>query len=100
MALFHGLGERTLGIGVTRIPVKQEGLALPDPTNTAPENWMASCVVTGHLVAVIRGQVEFWTTDHSACLQEVRTALWKRSAHRAEENLAGTIAGALVQDAC
>ena len=37
-ALFQGLGDGTPGQGVTRLPVKQEGLALPDPTKTVPEN--------------------------------------------------------------
>ena len=66
--LFGGLGEGASEIGVTRMPVKQSGLALPDPTLMAPENWTASCVITGLLVAALRGQVEFRTADHSACL--------------------------------
>ena len=64
-ALLQGLGKGTPGRGVTRIPVKQAVLGLPDPTNTSPENWTASCVITGHLVAALRGQEEFWTTNHS-----------------------------------
>ena len=50
-ALVQGLGEVTLGRGVTCIPVKQAVLALPDTTKTSPENWMVSCVIIGHLVA-------------------------------------------------
>ena len=50
-ALVQGLGEVTLGRGVTCLPVKQAGLALPDTKKTSPENWMASCVIIGHLVA-------------------------------------------------
>ena len=53
--LFRGLVEGAPGRGVTRLPVKQAGMALPDPTLTAPENWTASCVITGHLVAELRG---------------------------------------------
>ena len=67
-ALFGGLGEGAPERGDTRLPVKQAGLSLLDPTLTAPENWMASCVITGHLVAALRVQVEFWTADHSSCL--------------------------------
>ena len=37
--------------------------------------------------------------DHSACLQEGRTAVWKRSAQRAEEDLTANISGAPAQDA-
>ena len=55
MAIFEGLGEGALERVVTRLSVKQAGLELPDLTKTAPENWMASCVITGHLVAVLRG---------------------------------------------
>ena len=77
--LFEELGEGAPGRGVTRLPVKQAGMALPDPTLTAPENWTTSCVITGHLVVVLRGQVEFRTADHSACLQEIWTEVWNCS---------------------
>ena len=32
---------------VTCLPIKQVGLSLPDPSQTAPENWTASYVITG-----------------------------------------------------
>ena len=38
LALFEGMGEGTPERGVTRLPAKQAGLDLPDPTQTAPEN--------------------------------------------------------------
>ena len=47
-ALFEGLREGVPERGVTSLPAKQAGLALPDPSTTAPENWTASCVITGH----------------------------------------------------
>ena len=56
LALFQVLGEVTSGRGFTCLPLKQSVLALPDPMKTAPENWTASCVVTGHLVAALRCQ--------------------------------------------
>ena len=56
--LFKGLREGVTERGVTHLPVKQAGLALPDPSQTALENWTASCVITGHLVSALRGQVE------------------------------------------
>ena len=37
-ALFEGLGDGVPERGVTRLPVKQAVLALPNPTQTAPEN--------------------------------------------------------------
>ena len=54
--LFRGLREGTSGRGVTCLPVKQAGLAQPDPTKMVPENWTKSCVITGKLVAALMGQ--------------------------------------------
>ena len=36
--LFEGLREGVPEQGVTRLPVKQAGLAIPDPSQTDPEN--------------------------------------------------------------
>ena len=83
-AIFQGLGEGAPWREVTHLPVKQAGLALPDLKKTDPENCTESCVITGHLVAAIRGQADFRTADHLACLQEVRTAVQKRSVLRAD----------------
>ena len=77
--LFHGVGDGAPGRAITRLPVKQAGLALPDPTRTAPENWQASCVITGHLVSALRGKVTFRTADHAACLWDVRAAVKGKS---------------------
>ena len=63
-ALYEDLREGVPEREITRLTVKQAGLDLTDPTQTAPENWMAPCVITGHLVAELRGQVEFRTADH------------------------------------
>ena len=73
LALFKGLGEDTLERWVTCLPVKKAGLALLDPTKTAPENWTASFFITGHPIVALRGQEEFWTADQSAFLHERRT---------------------------
>ena len=97
--LFKGLEDGVLERGVTRLPVKQARLAPPDPTQTAPENWTASCVITGHLCAALRGQVDLRTADHSACLREVQTAVWQRGQQRLEEAPTVTLEGALVQRA-
>ena len=67
-ALFRGLSEGLPKRENTRLLVKQLGLALPEPVQTAPENWTASGVITGHLVAALRGQVVFRLADHSGCL--------------------------------
>ena len=73
---------------------------IPDPTQTAPEKWTASCVITGHLLTALRGQVEFRTADHSACLREGRTAVRRPSQKWADEALVATLAGASVQRTC
>ena len=54
-ALFEGLGDGVPEQGVARLSVKQAGLALSDPSQKSHENWTASCVITGHLVAALRG---------------------------------------------
>ena len=74
-ALIEGLCEGVPERGVTNLNVKQAELALPDPSQTAPEKWTAPCVITGHLVAALRGLVEFRTEDHLSCLREGRTAV-------------------------
>ena len=61
-----------------------------------PENWTASCVITGHLVAALRGQVEFRTADHSAFLQEGWMAVRGCGQIWAEEALTAALEGAPV----
>ena len=99
-ALLQGLVEGTTGRGVTSLPLKHAVLDLPDTTKTAHENWMDSCVITGHLVTALRGQEEFRTSDHSTCLLDGRMAVRKCSTLLAEEALEKTLAGAPVQGAC
>ena len=52
------------GKAITGLPVKQAGIALPDPTQTTRDNWMASCFIIGHLVAELRSTAEFRSGDH------------------------------------
>ena len=93
LVLFRGLKEGFPARKNTRLTVKQAGLALPDPVQTAPENWTASYVITGHLVESLRGQVEFWTADHSACLWEGRLSVRQRGEKRSEEALTVALEG-------
>ena len=98
LALFQGLREVTPGRGVTRLPVKQTLLALPEPTKTSPENWTASCVIKGHVVAAFRGQEEFRAAYHQAYLREGRDEVQKRNFLKEEEALVETLTGAPIQD--
>ncbi len=64
------------------LPVKKAGLAIPNPTLTAESNWTSSTVICGHLVAAIRGRVEFRSADH----QQIRSAGIKEMKKRQLEN--------------
>ena len=65
----------------------------------APENWTVSCVITGHLVSALRGKDDFWTADHSDCLQEGQAVVQKRIVLLEEEALVENIVGDPVQGA-
>ena len=93
-ALFEVVGDGAPGREITRLPVKQAGMALSNPTLTASENWQASCVITGHLVSTLRGQVPFWTADHAACLQDGRAAVRRQNVAKAVASPETTIARA------
>ena len=95
-ALFQGLTEGLPTRENTCLPVKQADLAIPDPVKTAPENWTASCVITGHLVAALRGQAAFRTANHTACLRGRRLAVWRRGEQQTEAALTAALEGDLV----
>ena len=44
--LFQGDTYQIPGRVVTGLPVNQAGIDLPNPTQTAGDNWMASCIIT------------------------------------------------------
>ena len=96
-ALFEGVGDGAPGREITRLPAKQAGMALPDPTQTAPENWQASCVITGHLVSALRGQVPFRTADHTTCLRYGRAAVRRQNVAKSMASLETSIARAPVE---
>ena len=54
-------------------------------------------MITGHLVAALRGQEEFRTANHAAYIQERMEDVQNRSYLWAEEALVDTIEGAPVQ---
>ena len=99
LALFQGLTEGLQTRANTRLPVKQARLAIPDPVQTAPDNWTASCVITGHLVASPRGQAAFRTANHTDCLRGGRLSVRHRGEQRAEAVLTVALEGGLVQQA-
>ena len=99
-ALLWGLTEGLPRRENTRLPVKQAGLAIPDPLLTAPENWTASCIIKGHLVLALRGQTIIRTADHTACLRGRRLAVRHRGVQWAEAALTAALEGSLVQKSC
>jgi hypothetical protein len=57
------------------LPVKQAGLALPDPTKSAPSNYEASTCVNSHLIAALKGTEVFSSLTHVVTIKEVRSEL-------------------------
>ena len=93
-ALFRGLTEGLPTRDNTCLPVKQAGMAIPDPVKTAPEIWTASCVITGHLVAALRGQAAFQTADHTTCLRGGWLAVRHRGGATGRSGVDGGTGGA------
>jgi hypothetical protein len=55
--------------------VKQAGLALPDPTKSAPSNYEASTCANSHLIAALKGNEDFSALTHVITTKEVRSEL-------------------------
>ena len=72
LALFQGATEQIPGRAIISLPVKHAGIALPDQTRTVGENWTASCMITGHLVAALWGTAKFRSGDHALLVGEGR----------------------------
>ena len=71
-ALFQGAMAHITWRLITSLPVKQDGIALPDPTWTVGANWMASCMITGHLVTALRGTADFSSGKQALLMGEGR----------------------------
>ena len=63
LALFKGATVEVSTRGITCPTIKKAGLTILNPNFSTWENWTASCVVTGHLIAYICRQTEFKTRD-------------------------------------
>ena len=92
--LFKGFVSQIPGIVVTSLPVNQAGIALPGHNHTAGANWMAYCVITGHLVTVLHVVDEFRLGDHALLMVEVRYKIRLRHAKAAEMALGAAWAAA------
>ena len=85
--LFQGSTEQIPGREINSIPVKQAGISLPNPTQTAVENWTASCVIMGHLVAALQGTAEFRSGNHAPLVGEEREEIQHRHTEEADNAL-------------
>ena len=99
LSLFKGATYQILGREVTGFPVNQAEIALIDPTQTAGDNWTASCVITGHLVAALHVMDKFWSGDHPPLMQEVRDEIRQQHAKAAETELGEARSAASTEDA-
>ena len=97
-ALFKGGISQIPGRAVTGLPVKQAMIALPEPTQTLRAKWMASCVITGHLVSALCGTAEFWSGNHAFFMIEVRDDIRWKHAEYTETSLGEARASASTED--
>ena len=66
--LFKGATYQIPRRAFTGMPVNQDGISLPYPTETDRAELTASCVITRHLVPELHGTAEFWSVDHALCM--------------------------------
>ena len=98
-ALFQGATAQIPGRAITGLSVRQAEIALPDPAQTAGENWTASCTITGHLAAALCGTADFRSGNHALLTRKVRTDIRQRHAEEAETALEEAWAAASKPDA-
>jgi hypothetical protein len=60
------------------LPVKNAGLALPNPVNRAEANYRASEVPNSHIIQVMRKKETFSLQDHTATARKVKGEIKKR----------------------
>ena len=74
-----GLEEISDGLrALTCLPVKQAGLALPNPCETIKSNHDASTLICSHLIASIRGSQDFCPLTHNKVLTDGKAELADR----------------------
>jgi hypothetical protein len=65
-------------LNLTCLPVKNAGLALPNPVESAEANFRASEVANSHIIQVMRKKETFSLQDHSATTSQVKGEIKKR----------------------
>ena len=74
-------------------------IALPDLTQTAGANWTTSCVITGRLIARLRGMAKFRSGNHTLLMREGKDKIQRRHAEETETALGEARADTLNPDA-
>ena len=82
------------------MPDKQAGIALPDPTQTVGSKCTASCVITGHIVAVLHETAEFWSGYYALLMEEGRDDIRWRHIEAEETSQVEAWSAASTEDAC
>ena len=85
---------------VTSLPIKQDGIDLPEPTQSAQGDLMASCVVTGYLIASLKGCVEFRLWGHEQISRDGREDLRRQKTHNSGEKITEVIKTIMTTDNC
>jgi hypothetical protein len=65
-------------LDLSRLPVKQAGLAIADPTASADENYLSSTVLCSHIRAALLGDKEFSSADHASAIKAARREMRER----------------------
>ena len=99
LELFKGDTTQIPRRAFTSLPVKQSGIALPDPTQTAGANWPSSYVITGNLSAALHMAAEFSSGDHALLMGEGREEIRRGHAEAAETALGEGRDAASAEDA-
>ena len=99
LALFQGGTSQIPRREITSLPVKQAGIALPEPTQTVGANWTVSCVIIGHLVVALHGMAEFMSVNCALLMGEGSENIFRRHMEDAETTLVEDQAAASNPDA-
>ena len=85
--LFQRATAHILVREITGLTLKQAGIALPEPTWITGANWMAYCMITGHLVAVLCRTAQLRLDNHALLMGEGRYEIQQRHAKESENAL-------------
>ena len=81
LSLFQGGKAQIPGREITGLPIRKDGIALPN------SNWTASCVITGHLILALHRMSKFRSGDHATLMRDGRDKIQQRHAEEAENAL-------------